>query len=306
MTGCHNRDGIEGIAMLLEPGPSPYDLNFRLFGTPVRVAPWFWLVSAIFGWKFAERLGLAYLGLWIACAFFSILLHEFGHVWAGRAFGSDGSIVLYSFGGLAIGSNDVRQRWERIVVSLAGPGIQLALYGALKLAEYRMGEKGFDDLPPALQITLGMLMWINLFWPLFNLMPVWPLDGGMVTREICTGLSRQNGLQISLRISFAAALLLAEGQDIERVAAMLNLPQTQVHLIRDLQQVTAREKRSSSRPRRSEEPMAAAETSRPLKTAAPQEKAAARPILLVDAIRNAANIPLTPEPSRSSFKGVTA
>jgi hypothetical protein len=104
----------------------------------------------------------------------------------------------------------------------------------------------------------------------------------------------------------AAALLLAEGQDIERVAAMLNLPQTQVHLIRDLQQVTAREKRSSGRPRRSEEPVAAAETSRPLKTAAPQEKAAARPILLVDAIRNAANIPLTPEPSRSSFKGVTA
>jgi hypothetical protein len=104
----------------------------------------------------------------------------------------------------------------------------------------------------------------------------------------------------------AAALLLAEGQDVERVAAMLNLPQTQVHLIRDLQQVTARERRSHSRTRRSEEPIVAAETPRPSKTAPPPEKAAARPILLVDAIRNAANIPFTPEPSRPSFKGVTA
>jgi stage IV sporulation protein FB len=194
--------------MLLEPGASPYDLNFRLFGTPVRVSPWFWLVSAIFGWDFARDLGLPYLGLWIACAFFSILLHEFGHIWAGKAFGSDGTIVLYSFGGLAIGSNDLRQRWQRIVVSLAGPGIQLVLYGALELAKYRMGD-GFKTLPPVLRLTLGMLMWINLFWPLFNLVPVWPLDGGMVSREVCTGISRSNGLQVSLRISFAVALFLA-------------------------------------------------------------------------------------------------
>src|SRR5262245_9740899 len=197
--------------MLLEPGPSPYDLNFRLFGTPVRVAPWFWLMTVIFGWGFVNdpNGGVVLLGLWIVCVFLSILLHEFGHIWAGKAFGSDGTIVLYSLGGLAIGSNDLRHRWQRIVVSLAGPGIQLLLYGALKLAEYRIGEKGFEAMPPLLEKMFYMMMAINLFWPLFNLVPVWPLDGGMVTRELCTGLSRQNGLQISLRISFAVALLLA-------------------------------------------------------------------------------------------------
>ena len=52
-------------------------------------------------------------------------------------------------------------------------------------------------------------MEINLFWPLFNLVPVWPLDGGMISRELCTGASPRSGLQISLRISFAVALLLA-------------------------------------------------------------------------------------------------
>ena len=64
--------------------------------------------------------------LWIACVFLSILLHEFGHVWAGRGFGSDASIVLYSFGGLAVGASDQRLRWQRIIVYLAGPGIQFA------------------------------------------------------------------------------------------------------------------------------------------------------------------------------------
>src|SRR5262245_48041042 len=82
--------------MLLEPPATPYDLRFQLFGTPVRVHPLFWLVSAILGWPFIEA-GLIYLALWVFCSFLSILLHEFGHIWMGKLFGSDGYIVLYSF-----------------------------------------------------------------------------------------------------------------------------------------------------------------------------------------------------------------
>jgi len=85
----------------------------------------------------------------------------------------------------------------------------------------------------------------------------------------------------------AAALLLTEGQDAERVAAMLNLPLTQVHLIRDLQQVAAKEKKPRHRP--SEESMIP-ETSAASNSAALREKTAARPILLVDAIKSAAGV----------------
>ena len=35
--------------MLSSPGTTPYDLHFRLFGTPVRVNPLFWLVTALLG-----------------------------------------------------------------------------------------------------------------------------------------------------------------------------------------------------------------------------------------------------------------
>lgn len=103
----------------------------------------------------------------------------------------------------------------------------------------------------------------------------------------------------------AAALLLAEGQDVERVATMLNLPHAQVHLIRELQQVTTRDQRIGAGARRSEEPVAA-ETGGASKAAAAREKTAARPFLPDDAIRNGGNIPLTAQTLFTNLKGVTA
>jgi hypothetical protein len=101
----------------------------------------------------------------------------------------------------------------------------------------------------------------------------------------------------------AAALLLAEGHDVERVSSMLGLPEAQVHLIRELQQVTGKEKRTS-RAKKSEE-SAMKEAVRQSKVAAPREKTTGRPILLVDVLKNAsAGESLTGEPL-SRFKGVT-
>src|SRR5262245_38491573 len=119
--------------MLADPSPTPLDLRFRLFGTDVRVHPLFWLISVIFGWSWRNVNllpggGLGEVALWVACVFFSILLHEFGHVWMGRAFGASGHIVLHGMGGLAIGSSDVPYRWQRVLVSAAGPGIQLLFF----------------------------------------------------------------------------------------------------------------------------------------------------------------------------------
>ncbi|HEY7164368.1 MAG TPA: hypothetical protein VIB79_07380 [Candidatus Binatia bacterium] len=85
----------------------------------------------------------------------------------------------------------------------------------------------------------------------------------------------------------AAALLLAEGQDPERVASMLSLPVQQVQLIRDLQQVSTKDKRGVVRNGRVEE-VSPLESGRQSKSSARGEKSAPRPILLVDAIRSVA------------------
>lgn len=193
--------------MLLNPAGSPFDWNFRLFGTYVRVHISFWIFTAVLGWDWV-RFSFGHLLLWIACVFVSILLHEFGHVWAGRIFGSHGDILLYSFGGLAIGSSDLRERWQRIIVFLSGPAIQFLLYFALKLFVEKMQPAWLLDSEWPL-LTIGMLMMINWLWPLFNLLPIFPLDGGQVMREICEGIWKRNGLRIALMISIAGSAVIA-------------------------------------------------------------------------------------------------
>jgi len=200
--------------MLLEPERTPYDLSWRMFGTPVRVHPLFWLFSAILGWGEIRR-GLGYVVLWIACVFISILLHEFGHIWAGRALGSHGSVVLYSFGGLAVGANHLSRWWERVIVSLAGPAIQLVLAAGL-WAVVKVGPGWIAQLSEPAFRAFEMMLFINLIWPLFNLLPIWPLDGGMVSREVFERINPSNGLKTSLVLS----MIVAAGVALNAVAGM--------------------------------------------------------------------------------------
>jgi hypothetical protein len=86
----------------------------------------------------------------------------------------------------------------------------------------------------------------------------------------------------------AAAVLLGEGQEPQRVAAMLNLPLPQVQIVQELQKMASKEKKAATRKKRESE-IGQQEIATQPKNAAPKEKSAARPILLVDVIRNAAN-----------------
>jgi Zn-dependent protease len=203
----------DAIVFLFEPEQTRFDLRWRMFGTPVRVHPMFWLISLILGYDGTIKMGIGYVFAWVACVFVSVLLHEFGHVWMGRLFGSHGYIVLYSFGGLAIGSNLLNRRWQRVLVLLAGPLIQLLLYAALYAALYFGGDRLLLSFPEHSRLAvfqvLVMLIRINLIWPLLNLLPIWPLDGGQITREICQAMMPLRGIAFSLGLSMVVSGLLA-------------------------------------------------------------------------------------------------
>jgi Zn-dependent protease len=196
--------------VLLEPTPSPFDLRWRMFGIGVRVHPSFWIFSAIFGWTFEQLFGLGGLAVWVGCMFVSILWHELGHVFMGRMCGQNGHIVLYSFGGLAIGHYHQVSPWRRIAIAAAGPAAGFLLYGLVSL---------FDDFAmmridptfgmPYLRLAVRMLYFMNFLWSVLNLIPVFPLDGGQISRELCMLFSRRNGLRLSLGLSFLIAGLIA-------------------------------------------------------------------------------------------------
>jgi Zn-dependent protease len=227
---------------LLEPAHTPYDLKFRLFGIPVRVHPMFWLVMAVLGWGSGpgapDPMFLPGLLVWVAACFVSVLIHELGHIFMRRFFGSDGHIVLYSFGGLAIGNNALSGGGRRALVSFAGPLAQFLLLGIVVLVlwfAYVPAElRPLLASQPArfvhvllvlpglvtnelLQRFFEAMVFINLFWPLLNLLPIWPLDGGQIAREGFVGLLRERGLGISLGVSLLVATLLA-------VNALLAIP----------------------------------------------------------------------------------
>jgi Zn-dependent protease len=213
---------------LFEPDRTQFDLSWRMFGISVRVQPMFWAMAAVTGWGFLHA-GFEYLFAWIACVFVSVLIHELGHVYMGRLFGSHGHIILYGFGGLAVGSSALRSRAQRIAVSFAGPlagfvylGLVILAVRALRpdefpvmmeVTKWRLGLQVDEMLMPGrislTQHIFASLFFINLFWGLMNLLPIWPLDGGQISRDFFGGLDRRNGEQIALGISVVVSGLIA-------------------------------------------------------------------------------------------------
>jgi stage IV sporulation protein FB len=189
-----------------EPTRTPFDLNWRMFGIDVRVHPFFWIFTAALGWHWA-KIHIGYLFLWVVVVFVSILIHELGHVVVGRYFGSSGHIVLYAIGGLAVGSNNLSNRWQRIAVSFGGPGAQFLLLAIVLAAErYVIHFAGAHAPLPVTIVAFHMLTFINLVWPLFNLLPIWPLDGGQISRELFQmWLPGTRGTRASLILSLVVA-----------------------------------------------------------------------------------------------------
>jgi Zn-dependent protease len=190
---------------LFEPARTQFDLNFNLFGIHVRVHPMFWVVTAILG---SNQRDAKYVLLWVAVVFVSILIHEMGHVLMGRIFGSDGYIVLYGFGGLAIGSSDLTKRWQRNLVYLAGPFAQFVILGIVLVVLFVNLANGTQMSVPV-QTLLFQLIWVNSVWPVLNLLPIWPLDGGRISRETFEWLMPEAGTATSLIVSMIVSGLFA-------------------------------------------------------------------------------------------------
>jgi stage IV sporulation protein FB len=150
--------------------------------------------------------------IWLFAMFVSILVHELGHHYAFRFFGIDSHIVLYHFGGLAIPSGGRRSTssspyarklsaYRQIIISAAGPAAQIVLAIVVAVVARSMGYnigslgsmlKGFGapdigGVTPnsaAVYALIDFLIFPSVYWALFNLLPVIPLDGGRIAEEI--------------------------------------------------------------------------------------------------------------------------
>lgn len=201
--------------MLGQVNPTPYDLYFPFFGIPVRVTPWFWLAGILTSYQWIQVREFGHVLVWVACLFFSILIHELGHAFAGRMFGWPSDVILYHFGGVArFYHQDGYTTGRSVVVSFAGPWAGFLLYGVVVAAEYLLKQgnhlpvwgEGYMPLP---LYAIDVLKYINLYWGLVNLLPVLPLDGGRISAALFENYRPRDGLLWCLRIGTGVGALAA-------------------------------------------------------------------------------------------------
>lgn len=213
--------GVTDSVLLNEPPRSQYDLNFQVLGIPVRVHPMFWAGTLLLGLRGNSK--PVDMLFWIGACFLSILVHELGHALAANAYGWPPRITLHGFGGLATYQPTHRDRTAQILITLAGPGagflLALVVMGILVASGHAVWfDRSFEfGLPVQWElldsrqanILVNDLLYINIFWGLVNLLPIFPLDGGQIARELFEMASGTDGLRQSLWLSVIAAAVIA-------------------------------------------------------------------------------------------------
>lgn len=196
----------------------------RLLGVDVNVHPTFALVFvfAFLYWGLGENGGIVpfLLGLiLVSLVFLSVLVHELGHCIMAHEVGIQVlDITLWPFSGVARIEQMPATPRNELLIALAGPGMNLAIFILLLPVMLLIGVIGgpeslfssgdrFRTLEPASMVAaIGVL---NLGLMLFNLLPAFPLDGGRVLRAAMTPkLGRRESTTIATRLGIVIAIVL--------------------------------------------------------------------------------------------------
>lgn len=160
----------------------------RVAGIPVRLH---WLLLLYWVMELNSRLAgegdrkliLLFWLLKVGLVFGSILLHELGHAFAARAVGGyTAEILLWPLGGLAFAN--APHHWKaQLAVAAGGPLVTLVIV----VAGYLVFELGAGFLPSGpgvggafVEISKVVLFDWNSIILVFNLLPLYPLDGGRI------------------------------------------------------------------------------------------------------------------------------
>lgn len=166
--------------------------HFTLFGIPINVQPMFWLSMAVFGYLIANQSAnseqelLFKILLFLLIAFVSLIVHELGHALTGRKLSkSEPKIELVAFAGYAEFPPYTKfSKWGHRLMIAAGPATNLALFGIGLGAMDLMEQYAPERVDSLFFWFLNLATWINLVWFIFNILPVYPLDGGQLMHSM--------------------------------------------------------------------------------------------------------------------------
>jgi uncharacterized protein (TIGR03067 family) len=146
-----------------------------------------------------------------------VLLHEFGHVLACRSAGGIANrIILWPLGGIAF--VDPPPRPGALLWSIAaGPLVNVLLLTPTIGFWIVCGAAGCQETAPDLYRFAAALAWINGYLLLFNLLPIYPLDGGKILQALLWFvMGRARSLLVAAAIGLVTGLGLLGVAIIER------------------------------------------------------------------------------------------
>jgi Zn-dependent protease len=147
---------------------------------------WSWFLVAVFQISYRENRYTSYI--WCVfeylALFVIVLLHEFGHSLACRRVGGRADqIVLWPLGGVAY--VDPPQRPGATLWSIAaGPLVNAILFPILSIINLLARSQHWGETMPNFYEFLSTIWLINLVLFCFNMLPIYPLDGGQILRSI--------------------------------------------------------------------------------------------------------------------------
>jgi Zn-dependent protease len=126
------------------------------------------------GWNVAEYLAL----------FLIVTIHEFGHALACRQVGGEANrIVLWPFGGVAY-VNPPQRPGATLWSIAAGPLVNVILVPIIIILGRMSLLLGWYAAVPDLHTLIRSIFEINILLLKFNILPIYPLDGGQILRSL--------------------------------------------------------------------------------------------------------------------------
>jgi Zn-dependent protease len=157
-------------------------IDVRIHATFFLLLAWFGVVYFLEGGYGAMVIGLSFIILLFVC----VVLHEFGHALAARAYGiNTPDITLLPIGGIARLERMPDKPWQELVVALAGPAVNVVIaFGLYVVIGRFFGLGDLEQLAEGRGNLLTQLLAINVILVVFNLLPAFPMDGGRVLRAL--------------------------------------------------------------------------------------------------------------------------
>lgn len=176
-------------------------MQFKFLKIPVQIHPSFWLLLVFFA-DFFRNFSVE-TAIWSGVLVMSLLLHEYGHALTARYFGKEPTITLWALGGYAQYDTRGIKPSQDFFITLNGPVFTALLIGI----PYALLKLSIFSQYPYIQYFLFATLRLNLFWCLLNLIPVVPLDGGHLLRNLLQRKWGMRGERTSMLIGLLTVLV---------------------------------------------------------------------------------------------------